>query len=82
MNPLPPLPRHWSAEQAMAVYEFLQLLSEQLWCHYRADFVALLGERAVQVLQPAKPEHAFDPHQLGFTFEGFDDPDDEHDLPF
>ncbi len=52
MNPLPPLPRHWSAEQAMAVYEFLPLLSEQLWCHYRADFVALLGEQAVEVLQP------------------------------
>ncbi len=66
----------------MAVYEFLQLLSEQLWHQYHADFVDLLGERAVAVLQPAKPEAAANDLQFTFLFDGFEDPDDEHDLPF
>jgi hypothetical protein len=65
----------------MAVYEFLQLLSEQLWHQYRADFVDLLGERAVEVLQPSQPEAANE-LQFAFLFDSVDDPDDERDLPF
>ncbi len=77
-----PLPRHWSPEQAMAVYEFLQLLSEQLWLQYRADFVELLGEQALDVLQPANLHAGVDQHQLPLALDGFDQPDNDYDLPF
>lgn len=74
-----PLPRHWSPEQAMAVYEFLQLLSEQLWHQYYAEFVDLLGERALEVLQPANLHTATDDNQMRFAFDDFDN---DSDLPF
>ena len=66
-------PRHWSPEQALAVYEYLQLLSEQLWHQYRADFIELLGEPAADVLKPDGDA----PQQLAL----FDDLDDGADLP-
>lgn len=77
-----PLPRHWSPTQAMAVYEFLQLLSEQLWHQYYADFVDLLGEQALEVLQPVNLHRRADEPQLPLAFDGFDEPDNEYDLPF
>ena len=33
----PDIPLDWSAEQAAAVFEFLQTLQEQLWMLYGAD---------------------------------------------
>lgn len=33
----PDLPLDWSAEQAAAVLEFLQILQEQLWMLYGSD---------------------------------------------
>jgi hypothetical protein len=76
------LPQHWSPEQAIAVYEFLQQLSEQLWDQYRADFIGLLGEPAAAVIRPSKPAAAFDQYQLRFSFDALDDPAHGHDLPF
>jgi hypothetical protein len=34
MRPTPPIPLYWSAEQALAVYELLDGLSEQVWDRY------------------------------------------------
>jgi hypothetical protein len=34
MRPIPPIPDYWSAEQALAVYEFLDGLREQVWDRY------------------------------------------------
>lgn len=33
-TPPPSLPTHWSPEQALAVFECLQALREQLWAMY------------------------------------------------
>ena len=82
MNSRYPLPPHWSPEQALAVYQFLQLLSEQLWCQYRAEFLDLLGERAAEVLQPPNLHHGLDVHQLPLALDGFDEFDNDGDFPF
>lgn len=76
------LPRHWSPQQAFAVYEFLQHLSEQLWDQYHADFIDRLDEPAVALGQPIRPEAAVEEDQLGFPFDDGHDPNDGHDLPF
>jgi hypothetical protein len=34
MRPISPIPDYWSAEQALAVYEFLDGLREQVWDRY------------------------------------------------
>ena len=46
------IPEHWSPEQALAVYEFLQALADQLWQRYHLDLAAWLGEPAADVLKP------------------------------
>lgn len=54
----PPLPTHWSPEQALAVFECLHALREQLWEMY--------GSAAQQAwrdqLQPQQPMPDFDPN--------------------
>ena len=81
MNPTA-LPAHWSPEQALAVYELLQQLSEQLWRQYQRDFVDLLGEQAAEVLQPTPCRSAVDLYQLDLPYDRLDDLDDGGDLPF
>ena len=34
MQPDPKIPDYWTAEQALAVYEFLDQLRERVWDHY------------------------------------------------
>jgi len=46
------LPSHWSPEQALAVYEFIHQLCEQLWCQYRQDLERSLGPEATFFIQP------------------------------
>jgi hypothetical protein len=70
----PPLPRHWSPEQALAVFEYVQLLSEQIWSYYYADIVSLLGEDFADDLRHP-PLHWTLPDL-------FDDNLDDSDLPF
>ena len=82
MNSRYPLPPHWSPEQALAVYEFLQLLSEQLWRQYYAEFVDLRGEQSLDVLQPANLHASVDEHQLPLPLDGFDEFDNDCDFPF
>ncbi len=33
------IPEHWSAEQALAVYEFLAQLQDRIWDRYEAPLV-------------------------------------------
>ena len=55
----PPLPTHWTPEQALAVFECLHALREQLWSIY--------GSAAQQAwrdqLAPHLPLPEFDPDQ-------------------
>lgn len=37
------IPPHWSPEQATAVYEFLQQLTDQLWAAYQDHIIEHLG---------------------------------------
>lgn len=54
MNPHP-IPTHWSPEQALAVCEYLQQLSEQIWAYYRLPLIDLLGPLAEQTRRPTSP---------------------------
>jgi hypothetical protein len=38
------LPEHWTPEQALAVQEALDALSEALWAYYGAQMQALIAE--------------------------------------
>lgn len=55
----PPLPGHWTPEQALAVFECLHALREQLWVMY--------GSAAQQAwldqMQSLRPMPEFDPDQ-------------------
>jgi len=57
-TPPPSLPTHWSPEQALAIFEFLQALREQLWAMY--------GSAAQQAwcdqLMPGEPPEPPDPN--------------------
>lgn len=73
----PRIPTHWSPEQALAVCEYLQQLSEHIWEHYHGSLIDLIGPRAEQVLRP-RPLPRY-PEQIEL-FE-INDTDDD-DLPF
>ncbi len=36
------IPDHWSAKEALAVYDFLSELREEIWGKYKAEIVGLL----------------------------------------
>jgi hypothetical protein len=38
-----PLPDHWTPEQALAVYELLNELTESIWNHYEIALIELLA---------------------------------------
>lgn len=38
------LPEHWSPEQALAVFEFIELLRDQLWASYGSAIQHALRE--------------------------------------
>jgi hypothetical protein len=62
---LPPLPAHWSPRQALAVFECLEHLRDQLWVQYASKI-----QRAYRDdLQPQRPN----PRQLPLPF------DDNHE---
>lgn len=47
----PSLPAHWSPEQALAIFEFLQAMREQLWQQY-----GTVAQQAwVDQLMPGEP---------------------------
>ena len=49
MFPAPIIPDHWSPEQALAIYEFLDELRDRVWDRYREPIIAQL--RAEQEVQ-------------------------------
>jgi len=53
----PPLPTYWSSEQALAVFECLQVLREQLWRIYGPNIQQAWREQ----LAPQSPPPSFDP---------------------
>lgn len=73
-----PIPRHWSPEQALAVCEYLQQLSEQIWAYYRLPLIDLIGPLAEQTLRPTAPPSR--PEQIDLFESEQADFDDE--LPF
>jgi hypothetical protein len=40
--PTMPIPEHWSAQQALAVYEFVDELRELIWLRYGPELHALM----------------------------------------
>jgi hypothetical protein len=74
----PPVPTHWSPEQALAVCEYLQQLSEQIWAHYRLPMIELIGPVAEQALRPTSPSAHPAPIDRWRTAP----PDFDDDLPF
>ncbi len=54
----PPLPAHWSPEQALAVFECLHWLREQLWSMYGPEVQQAWAAQLV----PRSPRPEVDPH--------------------
>ena len=57
-TPPPWLPTHWSPEQALAVFECLHALREQLWAMYACDVQKAWCDQLVQ----DQPLPEFDPN--------------------
>ena len=36
------IPNHWSADQALAIYEFLGQIQQQIWDRYESELIDLL----------------------------------------
>ncbi len=54
----PPMPTHWSPEQALAVFECLHWLREQLWSSYEPE----VQQAWAAQLAPPSPRPEVDPH--------------------
>jgi len=52
MTPFP-IPSHWTPDQALAVYEFLNQLRDQLWQHYQLSIRDVIGPSEAHALDPA-----------------------------
>ena len=55
----PPLPTHWTPEQALAVFECLRVLREQLWRIYGPDVQQAWRNQFVH----DEPPPSFDPNE-------------------
>lgn len=55
------LPDHWTPQQALAVFECLELLRDQLWAAYGASIQAAMREDRVctQAELPLDPDEPF-----------------------
>lgn len=56
------LPRHWTSEQALAVFEMLELMRDELWHTYAADIQRAM-RREQQPLDPRQLLIPIDPDQ-------------------
>ena len=65
MFPAPLIPDHWSPQQALAVYEFLDELRDRVWDRYR--------EQLIEQLQAEQQSQAQDDAQLQLPLFSFDD---------
>jgi hypothetical protein len=50
--PTPPIPDYWSAEQALAIYEFLDQLLQDIWARYGPQIQEQLQADLVQEATP------------------------------
>ncbi len=66
------IPQYWSAEQALAVYEFLQQLTDLVWERYQLPIDDLIGPLHEPQDHPPPP---LDPAQSDLF-------DSDSDLPF
>lgn len=57
-NTKPALPTHWSPEQALGIFEFLQAMREQLWEMYGSDAQQAWCDQ----LLPGEPPQPADPN--------------------
>lgn len=55
------LPEHWTPAEALAVFEFLDLLREHLWQHYGPDIQQAFREQFEDHDSRQQPLR-FDPH--------------------
>ncbi len=60
-TPLPSLPTHWSPEQALAIFEFLQALREQLWEMYGSAAQQAWCDQLMPDEEPPQPPDPNDP---------------------
>ena len=56
------LPRHWTPEQALAVFEMLDLMRDELWLAYAADIQRALRHEQ-QPIDPRELLIPLDPDQ-------------------
>ncbi len=62
MFPIPIIPDDWSPEQALAVYQFLDALSDRLWDQYQESIIEQLkAEQIIQEQNEAQLELPFYP---------------------
>ncbi len=55
------IPEHWSAEQALEVYELLSDIQECIWNYYEIPMLELIRpELFGKPLEPPEPDEAFD----------------------
>lgn len=59
-SPLPPIPKHWTPEQALAVFECLQALRLALWEQYGSQVQQAWREQLIT----DGPLPEFDPDEL------------------
>jgi hypothetical protein len=52
MLPPPNIPDHWSAEQALAVYDWLNSLCELVWERYRVKWTPKTGQQFKLASEP------------------------------
>jgi hypothetical protein len=75
-----PIPSHWTPDQALAVYEFLSQLRDQLWQHYQLSIREHIGALEALALSPSATGSSSQQLDL------FDDTDlsgfDTDDFPF
>jgi hypothetical protein len=58
----PALPRHWTPAQALAVFEMIELMRDELWLAYAADIQRAL-RRDQQPVDPRQLLIPLDPDQ-------------------
>lgn len=55
------LPDHWSADQALAVFEFIELLRDQIWASYGPAIQCALREDQRSSAATSSPQALDDP---------------------
>ena len=54
------IPDYWSAEQALAVYEFLDEIQQRIWDHYGPDLTEIFSSERCTNINPSARIDEFD----------------------